>query len=104
MSAEDIHLLVDIGTPVALGLLAYAVLLSKLERERTTNKTYKAIIDTKEELSQNQADLKEDFNKKHAENVQDLKIHITEDRGNFQAIGVAQDRMEKKIDKLLNGK
>lgn len=104
MSGEDIHLLLDIGTPLVLGILAYVVLMSKFERERSDNKNYKAIVDTKEELTQNQVELKEDFNKKHAENVQDLKMHMVEDRGNFQAIGVAQARIEKKIDKLLNGK
>jgi hypothetical protein len=54
----------------------------------------------KAELIGNQHKLSEDFNTKHAENKQNLAVHVARDEEQFKAIGETLDRIESKVDEV----
>jgi len=93
MNFDLMHVLIDVLTPVVLSIVAYVTIMTRVERGQSDLKIQKS-----------QADLKDDFNKKHSENKQDLAVHIAQDTGQFNAIQSTLIRIDSKLDKIANGK
>jgi hypothetical protein len=97
-SSDTLHLVIDIATPVILvgvswvGLLIRAS-LAKIELTQA---------ETKADLLSQQISVKEDLQQKHAENRQQLAIHMAEDVIQFAGLTNTGVRMEAKLDKLVD--
>jgi ABC-type transport system involved in Fe-S cluster assembly fused permease/ATPase subunit len=53
-----------------------------------------------DELISNQTELHRDFDQKHAENKQQLAVHMADDTQQFVGIGRTLNRMENKLDRI----
>lgn len=92
-SADKIfHLAVGVG---ALGAAWVGMLIkSSLQKIALTQAEDKA------ELVAHQTEIREDLHAKHAENSQAIAVHTAEDRALHAGYVLANDRMEKKLDRL----
>ena len=55
------------------------------------------------ELVEHQLEIKEELNRKHAENTQSIAVHEAEDTQKFEAISRTLTRIDTKLDKITNG-
>jgi len=97
---EQIHLIIDIVTPVFLLLAAWVGLLIKNSLANVTTEQMRV----KEELVASQTEMKEDLTAKHAENRQDLAAHTARDEEQFKNLNKTLDRIELMINKVANGR
>jgi hypothetical protein len=82
MQIENYHLLLEILTPIFLGLAAWSGLLirASLGEVRLEQK------DAAAKLLEGQVVAKEEMNQKHAENKEAITAHVAEDRVQFKFI------------------
>jgi hypothetical protein len=93
---DSIHLAIDIATPLVLIAVSWVGLLIKSNL---------ADIKTAQELAK--AELKEEFNAKHAENTQTIAVHSAVDEQKFTGIQSTLNRLEQTLRRLessTNGK
>lgn len=55
------------------------------------------------ELVEHQNEIKEELNKKHSENTQNIAVHQAQDEEKFEAISRTLTRIDTKLDKITNG-
>lgn len=99
-SVEHFHTILEIGTPLLLAFLSYVGLFitNQLKDIKLEQK------DAKAELVLHQTEIKEELNRKHAENTQSIAVHQAEDLQKFEAISRTLTRIDGKLDRIeMNG-
>jgi hypothetical protein len=89
LALDNLHLIIDIVTPVALCLFFVLGLVIKSN-----------IADLKTDQANAKSEIREDFNRKHAENSQAIAVHAASDEQKFVAIQSTLTRMDAKLDRL----
>jgi hypothetical protein len=92
-SADKVfHMAIALGTlAVAWVGLAIKAALGKIALTQAQDKA---------ELVEHQTQIKEDLNRKHAENSQNLAVHTAEDRAIFAGFSATQTRTDAKLDRI----
>lgn len=93
---ESFHVILEIGTPILLALLSWIGIRidSGLKDIRIEQ------AQAKEDLVENQNQIKEDLNKKHQENTQNIAVHTAEDNQRFDGISRTLQRIDRKLDDI----
>ncbi len=99
-SLETFHKILEVGTPLLLGLASWFALVvdNKLNGIKLQQAAAKA------ELVEHQNEIKDELQKKHAENTQNIAVHQAEDMQKFEAISRTLTRIDGKLDRIeMNG-
>lgn len=96
---NDTHLVFDI----ILALVSVGWLIIGLLIKSALGDIRLAQASDKAELIEHQHEIKEELNRKHAENTQSIAVHQAEDTQRFDAISRTLTRMDAKLDKISNG-
>ena len=90
-AVERFHAILEVGTPAVLCLIGYVGMLIKTSLGDIKLEQAAA----KADLLKGQTEVKEEFEKKHAENTKAIEVHTAEDKGHFREISAALQRGEE---------
>lgn len=104
---DNFHLAIELISALATAFVFVVSLMIKNAQAKNReellaqqNKVKDDLLEKHSELVEGQTNLRTDFDAKHAENQQQIAVHVGEDKQQFSSIGRTLRSIDSKIDQL----